>query len=86
MGKDECENGATCEVSYILCTHSENDATLWLAISALAISAQNTVGSYTCKCTEYYIGDYCEEDKDECKDVDFCQYQGNCTVSSYRQL
>lgn len=78
MGTDHCMNGATCVVSlYIVYTHTENDVTI-----LLAIPAQNTVGSYICLCSDYYTGDYCDEDKDECKDIDFCQYQGTCTVSS----
>lgn len=78
MGTARCMNGATCVVSlYIVYTHTENDVTI-----LLATSAQNKEGYYMCVCSEYYIGDYCEEDKDECKDTDFCQYQGTCTVSS----
>lgn len=62
-----------------LCTHIlKNDVTIFLAISA-----QNKEGYYMCVCSEYYTGDYCENDKDECKDnEDFCQYQGTCTVSN----
>ena len=78
MGKAMCENGGTCMVSlYIVNMHTENYVTI-----LLAISAQNTMGSYTCKCSEYYTGDLCKDDKNECEDIDFCQYQGTCTVSS----
>ena len=33
-----------------------------------------------CKCTEYYTGPTCEEDVNECEDVNFCQYGGTCSV------
>lgn len=78
MYPDMCKNGATCEVSlYTVYTHTENDVTI-----LLAISAQNNAGSYTCQCSEYYTGNLCDEDIMECKDMEFCQNQGTCTVSS----
>ena len=34
-----------------------------------------------CECTEY-TGPTCEEDVNECEDVNFCQYGGTCMVRS----
>ena len=40
---------------------------------------QNEEGTYKCAC-RYFIGDYCEEDIDECESTDICENKGTCSV------
>ena len=40
---------------------------------------QNFFGGYSCTCTEYYTGQDCENDINECLDDNWCN-GGTCTV------